>query len=385
MKTNYFLLLATVILTACSGEKQTEHLMTVDLGKDYPEKELTLQDFMEVEYIPLETTEEFVTYANLKAVGEKLFVLSSDGKLVLFNRYTGKGIRVIEHQGQGAEEYTFPSYIVLDEKNGELFVNDTGIRKILVYDLEGNFQRSFSHPGEYHITSLQAFDGDYLLGHDEHMFYKDLNNLQAIDLEQASFFLISKQDGSIVKEIKMPMGKVNVPMVNVGGIVSVTVIPTVMPLQDDMLIIENSADTIYRFTAKGHQLEPFMAKKTSTDPERLVTIGTVTPQYCFFQIIDKTLDTKTGRGFPHLDLVYDRQTNKVFKVTVLNADFTTRETVNMIRNAQNGSIACIQTLQAHKLIEANEKNELTGKLKEIASKLDEDSNPVLMIMKERGV
>ena len=34
---------------------QTNELITVDVTKNYPEKELTLQDFMDVEYIPLET------------------------------------------------------------------------------------------------------------------------------------------------------------------------------------------------------------------------------------------------------------------------------------------------------------------------------------------
>jgi hypothetical protein len=52
----------------------------------------------------------------------------------------------------------------------------------------------------------------------------------------------------------------------------------------------------------------------------------------------------------------------------------------MVRLAQNGTILCAGALQPHKLIEAYEKGELKGKLKEIASSLNEDSNPVLMIL-----
>lgn len=41
-------------LAGCGKDKQsTNELITVDVTKNYPEKELTLQDFMDVEYIPL--------------------------------------------------------------------------------------------------------------------------------------------------------------------------------------------------------------------------------------------------------------------------------------------------------------------------------------------
>ena len=153
-----------------------------------------------------------------------------------------------------------------------------------------------------------------------------------------------------------------------------------MPLNKDMLIIQNSSDTIYRFTAKRHQMVPFLVKIPSTNPERLMTIGTVTPRYCFLQTIDKTFNPKTGRGFPSHDLVIDRQTNDIFSSVVLNDDYSSKQQVDMIRLAQNGKVSCVQALQAHKLIEAYEKGELKGKLKEIASTLNEDSNPVLMIL-----
>ena len=34
--------------------------ITVDITANYPKKEMILQDFMDVEYIPLETTDEFI-------------------------------------------------------------------------------------------------------------------------------------------------------------------------------------------------------------------------------------------------------------------------------------------------------------------------------------
>ncbi|MDR1200737.1 MAG: 6-bladed beta-propeller, partial [Tannerellaceae bacterium] len=51
-----------VVLAGCGGNKQSNgDLIIVDVSKSYPEKELILQDFMDVEYIALETTDEFLT------------------------------------------------------------------------------------------------------------------------------------------------------------------------------------------------------------------------------------------------------------------------------------------------------------------------------------
>ena len=82
-------MLAGILLASCQSNEKNEELMTIDLNQFYPEKELTLQDFMEVEYVPLESSDEFITSATIKAVGEKYLVLASDRKLLLFDRQTG--------------------------------------------------------------------------------------------------------------------------------------------------------------------------------------------------------------------------------------------------------------------------------------------------------
>ena len=40
-------------------------------------KELVLQDFMDVEYIPLETNDEFINRACVQAVGEKYIIVTN--------------------------------------------------------------------------------------------------------------------------------------------------------------------------------------------------------------------------------------------------------------------------------------------------------------------
>ena len=44
-----------------NGDPKVGDVITVDVTKSYPEKELILQDLFDIEYVPLETRDGFVT------------------------------------------------------------------------------------------------------------------------------------------------------------------------------------------------------------------------------------------------------------------------------------------------------------------------------------
>lgn len=187
-----------LVMTGCGGNTSTNSLVTVDVTKSSysPKKELVLQDFMDVEYIPLETNDEFINQGNVQAVGKKYIIVANyrkDGDIFVYDR-KGKAIRKINRKGQGGEEYISFYNVILDEENEELFINDFWARKIKVYDLEGNFKRSF----------MQKQEGDTQFYTD--MFNYDKDNLICYDECNADipFLLVSKQDGSITREIKVP-------------------------------------------------------------------------------------------------------------------------------------------------------------------------------------
>ena len=60
-------LLSLMGMFGCKQQETVEALMTLDVKADYPEKELILQDLMDVEYIALETTDDFITKGAVKA------------------------------------------------------------------------------------------------------------------------------------------------------------------------------------------------------------------------------------------------------------------------------------------------------------------------------
>ena len=76
MKVNLISVVLLFALAGCGKDKQsTDELVTINVSKDYPEKELILQDIMDVEYIALETTDEFITHGNVMDVDEKFIIV----------------------------------------------------------------------------------------------------------------------------------------------------------------------------------------------------------------------------------------------------------------------------------------------------------------------
>jgi hypothetical protein len=82
--------------------------------------------------------------------------------------------------------------------------------------------------------------------------------------------------------------------------------------------------------------------------------------------------------------MYDRQEKAFSGYTVYNGDYSIKKEIYMnALKLVNHEIESWQPLEAHQLVEAYEKGELKGKLKEIAATLDEDSNPVIMLVKHK--
>ncbi|MCD7935262.1 MAG: 6-bladed beta-propeller [Tannerellaceae bacterium] len=381
----------TIILLMAAGLSGCKHsaatiedkLVTIDVTAHHPEKELILQDFMDVEYIPLETNDEFITQGGVMAIGNQYIVVinwNNDGNIFLFDRHTGKGIRKINRKGQGAEEYSYINGIVLDEDSNELFVNSTSSKKIFVYDLAGNFKRSLVYEEGTEYLNIFNCDKNNLIGYDTSGTYKDGENKG----DKSFHALISKQDGSITDKILIPFDVIKAPVVKEGEGVAVGLIPNILPSRDNFFLVETSSDTIYKYVSKEKKLSPFIVKTPTEHPVIFLTMGVVTDRYYFMETTKRVFDFEKRRGFPTSDLMYDKEENKVYDPTVLNDDFVKKQTVVMTSKTFNGEIAACQNLAAHSLVEAYENNELKGKLKEVAAGLDEESNPVIMLMKYKN-
>lgn len=369
------------VLTGCGGNHHspTDDLLTVDVTADYPEKELLLQDLMEVEYLPLETTDEFITKGHVEAVGKNILLVTNqnrDGDIFVFDR-TGKGLRKINRFGQSGEEYTQVTEIIWDEDNQEMFIKDYPARKINVYDVLGNFKRSFKFADDCYYTELFDYDPAHLLG------YKGY--LPGIENEQSRYVLISKHDGHITLEIPIPFTTPETPVMQKGELSITPGFNLTTPYGENWMLMKPSSDTIYRYGTDG-RLTPFLVRIPSIqdmDTQVFLFLNALTDRYCFLQTLKKEVDFTTFKGYPGEDLVYDRAEKSLFSYTVYNADFSTREAVSFHARPVNREITLCEALYAPDLVEAYEKGQLKGRLKEITAHLNEESNPVIMLVKPK--
>jgi hypothetical protein len=379
---NLILIIILFVMTGCGGSKQsTDDFITVDVTKSYsPTKELILQDFMDVEYITLETNDEFVNQGFVQDIGKEYILVknrNADGDIFVYDR-TGKALRKINHKGQGGEEYTNIYNITLDEDNGEMFVNDINKRKIFVYDLFGKFRRNFNHNAKTFYTDIFNYDRDNLICYDAYN-------------KEIAFVLISKQDGSITKEIHMPFKeKKFLQQRKTEGTSTFVVSPgpyrTIIPFNGKWLLLEHSSDTVYTFLS-DYSLRPFLVRTPSVqsmDPEVMLLLRLCSDRYIFMETIKNVYDFSTDTGFPSDFLMYDRQEKAFFGYNVYNDDYSSQREIYMnILRPVNHEIESWQLLEAHRLVESYEKGELKGQLKDIAATLDEEDNPVIMLIKHK--
>ena len=382
--------IALIVMSGCGGKRQADAFITVDVKKTYSEKkELILQDFMDVEYIKLETNDDFVNQGVVMDIGKKIMLVKNrvqDGNIFVYDR-TGKALRKINRRGQGPEEYTtIFGKIVLDEENNEMFVNM--VSKIVVYDLSGNFKRSFENK-----TSISKFMGTGIEGASvfTEMRNYDKDNLICYDEYNSNiaFALISKQDGRIIKEIptpykKMFFGQLIIPERKNAQPAGYST--SLIPFNGNWLLSEHSSDTIYSFLP-DYSVHPFIARTPSIqkmDPEVFLMVRFLSDRYYFLETITNEYDWSTERGFPRTFMMYDKNEKNFFGYNVYNNDYTPPKEIYMNWLALvNHEIAAWLRLEAYQLVDDYKKGILKGKLKEIAATLDAEDNPVIMLVKYR--
>jgi hypothetical protein len=276
------------IITGCDGNKQSiDDLIKVDVLKtDYSKKELILQDFMDVEYIPLETNDDFINQGFVRAVGKDIILVTNlnrvgDGDIFVYDR-TGKALRKLNRKGQGGEEYSNIIEIILDEDNHEMYVHNHFERKILVYDLYGKFKRSLQYKENTNgmfYTDIVNYDRDNLICYDAYN-------------ESRAFVLISKRDGNITRKIKIPFKETKLlRQIDAGSNFFATPDPyrTIIPFAGNWLLLEHSSDTVY-ILLPDYSLRPFLVRTPpiqSMDPEVFLILRLFSNRYYFLEIIKK--------------------------------------------------------------------------------------------------
>ena len=386
-------LLVASLLFGCGNGKQKESdgLITVDVSKSYPKKELILQDLFDIEYVPLETTDEMLTEGHIQYIGDNYMIFKNLGRMAgeifIFDRQ-GKAVRKINRLGQSGEEYLNILGIDYDEQADELFVNSHYSDKVFVYDSEGNYKRSFDYLDGTLYDPIKILDEERLIAYDDYFEY------DKVPEKRDCYLILSREDGRLLEKIHIPYEEkksliilrrdLNGKLTGNWGIRN-TLMP---PYQDGWLLIEPSADTIYTYSA-SRGLMPLIVRTppvNEMDPEVFLFPTIFTDRYVFMQAVERSFNFGVDKDVPRTNLIYDKTEQTAYEGEVINRDFEGMP-VNLwfahrvIMEFNDDEIAFATRLEAPDLVEAYNDGKLRGPLKEIASSLDEEDNPVILIAK----
>lgn len=391
MKTTKLLLVIPFILMGCqiiNVQSKAGNLPVFDFSKNYPQKKMRLQEMADIEYVPLETTDDILLSdgAVLSAVTDKYILVheTRHGDIFVFDRNTGKLYSHFNHKGQSGQEYTWINVgTIFDEKKEEIYVCSQYIQ---VYSLKGDYKRTLKINTFDNEMSIFDFDDESLLIYEGVIIEPGREK----KTKTSPYRLVSKKDGSLISVLdihfterysnKIPQ-KLENNMWRAFGIYY----PQNIHYGPDLMIADISSDTLYQLSpSKG--LIPLLTRTPSThaaEPRNIWIPLATTDKYMLIGTL--LLDFNNLKGGPIPTFMYELKTGEIKKVPILDAEYDTRAW-SQGRWSPEGSPAIARNMvaeliQASAVIDAYHGKRLAGNGNKIAKKLVEDDNPVVRIIK----
>jgi hypothetical protein len=367
-----------------SPQSKKGDLPVIDISKNYSEKKIRLQDIADIEYIPLETTDDVLLSGNavLSCVSDKYILVHEPlrGDIFVFNR-TGKIYSHFNHKGGSGREYSWmgEAGTVFDEKKEEIYVCSQSIQ---VYSLSGEYKRTLKKNTIENDTKVFNFDDEALLVYDDIIIYPGIK-----DNNKNPYSLISKKDGSLISvlNIHLPERYSNRILQiedNNRWSVGKLYFSYSMYYGQDFVIADMSSDTLYLLT-QNRKITPLLTRKpsvrASADP-RIVWITLLTTDK--FILIGKIpLDFKSRGGRIPI-LMHEFDTGETSRVSIIDAGYN----LSGWGPGRSHAIAKNMTaelIQAPSIIDdyKNKQLKLKGDFEKFVMTLDKDDNPVVRIIK----
>jgi hypothetical protein len=372
-KPNLLSIIALLLLMSCSN-KNIDTIPTINIEKKYKSKIIKLQDIGEVKYIPLETVEGKPFHGRISAVTKNKIILTSynSGEIFIYSR-TGKYLSSFNRNGKGPEEYGKYMRVSFDSKKNEIFVQDNMTKEFKIYDLKGNFKRKFKRPDEIYYGNPVYLEDKLIVSQES----------RGKNLEY-NYVSISKQDGSVIEKVGPKVGEriETTVMEKSGKMVTVWGFPYNRFLLSGKGTYLNlvSKDTIFKY--ENGSIKPVLIRTpavASQKPYKPLFVYAESKDYLFAKraIVDKKEFMKKNQGM--VNFTYDKKNKEIIQAILQNSDYKKNENFKLGKMTEAGVYA--ELIPAVKLLEAFEENQVIGKLKKLASKLDENDNPVIMLTK----
>lgn len=382
MNINHLILLFSFLLLGSevvSSQSKAGNLPIIDISKQYPKKEVCLQDVADSEYVPLETTDDVLLsgIATLSAVTNKYILIHEPrrGDIYVFDR-KGKLYSRFNHLGQSGQEYSWiKTGTILDEKNEEIYVCSQSVQ---VYSLSGEYKRTLNINTFEYDMKIFNFDDKSLLVYEDVIIDPRLKN----KTKKKPYRLVSKKDGSLISvlDIHLPKRYSTHVSKTVNNVEQGTFIyyDSNMCYSQDFMIADISSDTLYHLSS-DKKLTPLLTRKPSvhaTEPPVVWYPLLTTDKF----VIIGSLPLEFNQGGRIPNWMYEFDTGKISKVSFKDNEFDRRDGgygYSFI-SAKNSNARLIQ---ASTMINASKSKRLRGNGQKIAEVIMEDDNPVVRILK----
>ncbi|MFV0272834.1 MAG: 6-bladed beta-propeller [Macellibacteroides fermentans] len=377
---NYILLICLFMVSQdINSQSKTINLPVIDFSKNYPAKEIRLQDIADSEYIPLETTDDALLSdkAVLTAVSDKFILVYEPllGDIFVFNR-NGKIHAHFNHKGQSGQEYAWIRCAILDDKNEEIFICNQIIQ---VYSLNGKYKRTLKINTLQNESAVYNFDDEALLLYDNVIIDSGFEH----KTKKKPYRLMSKKDGSLITVLNISFSKRYSPSIlqKEGKYERAIQIyyPSSIYYGSDFMIANISSDTLYKLT-QNKKITPVLVRKPSvhaSEPRKVWTTHLTTDKFMIIGEVLLDFDLKGGK-IPIF--MYEYKTGKINKVEFLD----TKSEGGTFSFGSSPAIAknmTAQFMQAPSFISIYKKMPLKGSAKKSVMPLREDDNPIVRIIK----
>ena len=154
-----FFYLIMLLVFCCSFEsKKVVYLIAPDFSKV---TSIGLKDLAtEVIYIPLENKFLIGNISILKLAGNRIYTFSNAGSIQVFDIH-GKYLNSICKKGGGPEEVSIIRDFTVDQIKNEIYVLDNF--KVKIFSLSGKHIRTIEIPDKEHFNKIKFFDGKIFL------------------------------------------------------------------------------------------------------------------------------------------------------------------------------------------------------------------------------
>ena len=356
----------------------------LDMKLRYPKKIIDLQDIADVEYIVLETHEDGLAGSNYYTTltDSLIITYNSSNDILIFHR-DGRFSHSFNREGGSGKEHSLISEnLCVNPEQKEIYIYESARGRIQVYSFDGQHKRTLKVRGDgFEWGTLYYIDSKSLL-------LEDKNNVGANGNNPRPYYRLSVADGSkkrLPLKVEKRISNAESWYVKESGLfwgISVNISP-VANINGELIISDFALDTVFAY--RDERLIPIARKvnwmKKSGVPW-LVTLDAITDKYYLWHAIEKDTNKMV---WPDKTFLQDRYTGECTQIKLADKNITDKK--YRFRHRASANLFCLpkgyimQYYPAHSLVELYKEGKLQGELKEIASKLGEDDNPVLMLAK----